>query len=214
MVWTYVTSLLAPSRSGYSAGGDDGALDGRRAPGQAPSTSASAPTRVRHNREASEILRRLGTPCMIHQPSYSMLNRWVERDLLHVLRRGRWLHRLLSAGPGASQQQVPDGVLAIAGAASSVSFSEQLLTEENLERVRALGQIASALRQSLAQMAIAWVLRDPRITSALVGVSSVKQLETTWPLCSGADFTPDELAEIDRTAPGGRHQPLAESSRA
>jgi L-glyceraldehyde 3-phosphate reductase len=191
-----------------------GALDGAVRQGKALYVGISSYSSER-TREASEILRRLGTPLLIHQPSYSMLNRWVERDLLHVLEaEGVGCIAFSPLAQGLLSNKYLDGVPADSRVRSSVSFSEQLLTEENLERVRALGQIASARGQSLAQMAIAWVLRDPRITSALVGVSSVKQLEDNVAALQRRDFTPDELAEIDRHAQEGDINLWAESSRA
>jgi L-glyceraldehyde 3-phosphate reductase len=191
-----------------------GALDGAVRQGKALYVGISSYSGER-TREASEILRRLGTPLLIHQPSYSMLNRWVERDLLDVLEaEGVGCIAFSPLAQGLLSNKYLDGVPADSRVRSSVSFSEQLLSEENLGRVRALGQIASARGQSLAQMAIAWVLRDPRITSALVGVSSVKQLEDNVAALQRRDFTPDELAEIDRHAQEGDINLWAESSRA
>jgi L-glyceraldehyde 3-phosphate reductase len=149
--------------------------------------------------EAVRILRELGTPLLIHQPSYSMVNRWIEEDLLDVLER---------EGIGCiAFSPLAQGLLTgkyLAGGQPEGSrarfFSRDLLSEENLARVRALNEIASRRGQSLAQMAIAWVLRDPRVTSALIGASSVEQLDDSLGALQRLDFPDDELAEIDRHA--------------
>jgi L-glyceraldehyde 3-phosphate reductase len=155
----------------------------------------------RRTEEAVEILRELGTPALIHQPSYSMLNRWIEEELLDVLDR---------EGVGAivfsplAQGLLTDKYLAGVPEDSRVRrgnyFSEHLLTEETLARVRALNEIAQGRSQTLAQLAIAWVLRDPRITSALLGASSVAQLEQNVEALERLDFDPGELEQIDRYA--------------
>jgi L-glyceraldehyde 3-phosphate reductase len=155
----------------------------------------------RRTREAARILRELGTPLLIHQPSYSMLNRWVEAELLDVLER---------EGIGAivfsplAQGLLTDKYLAGVPEDSRVRrgnyFSSELLTEENVGRVRALNEIAERRGQSLAQLAIAWVLRDPRVTSALIGASSVRQLEQNVAALDHLGFDPAELEEIDRFA--------------
>ncbi len=155
----------------------------------------------RKTEEAAEILRELGTPLLIHQPSYSMLNRWIEEELLDVLGRegvgaivfsplaqGLLTNRYLAAVPEDSRVKIGN------------YFSEDLLTEENLDRVRGLDEIAQGRGQSLAQMAIAWVLRDDRVTSALLGASSVEQLEQNVAALGNLDFDADELAAIDRFA--------------
>ena len=151
--------------------------------------------------EAVEILRGLGTPLLIHQPSYSLLNRWIEPDVLDVLGRegvGSIVFSPLAQGmlTGKYLDGIPEG----SRASQDKSLDRELLTEENLERVRALNEIAGRRGQSLAQMAVAWVLRDPRVTSALVGASSVAQLEDTLAALDRLDFGDDELAEIDRYA--------------
>ena len=143
----------------------------------------------------------MGTPLLIHQPSYSMLNRWVEEGLLDVLSQegvGCIAFSPLAQGMLSSRylSGVPEGSRATQGK----SLSESMLSEENLAHIRALNGIASARGQTLAQMAVAWVLRDSRVTSALVGVSRVEQLEELVGAVDRLDFSDDELAEIDRYA--------------
>jgi L-glyceraldehyde 3-phosphate reductase len=152
-------------------------------------------------REAIEILRGLGTPLLIHQPSYSMVNRWIEEELLDVLSEegvGCIAFSPLAQGLLTNKYiaGVPDG----SRATREGSFNTEMLNDENLAKVRALNEIAARRNQSLAEMAIAWTLRDPRVTSAVVGASSVAQLEDTLHALAGLQFSPDELAEIDRYA--------------
>jgi L-glyceraldehyde 3-phosphate reductase len=167
----------------------------------------------RRTMEAAEILRGLGTPLLIHQPSYSLLNRWIESELLDVLARegiGAIVFSPLAQGLLTDRylQGVPEDSRVRAGN----YFAESLLTEENLQRVRALNEIAAARGQSLAQMAIAWVLRDERVTSALLGASSVRQLEQNVAALQRLDFTDEELAAIDRYAQEGEINLWAGSS--
>jgi L-glyceraldehyde 3-phosphate reductase len=165
--------------------------------------------------EAIEILRGLGTPLLIHQPSYSMLNRWVERGLLELLaEEGVGCIAFSPLAQGLLTDKYLHGVPDSSRVRSGQAFSEGLLTEENLERVRALNEIASRRGQTLAQMALSWVLRDPRITSALIGVSSVEQLENNVAALERLDFDQDELAEIDRYAQDGEINIWAPSSDA
>jgi L-glyceraldehyde 3-phosphate reductase len=169
----------------------------------------------RRTEEAIQILRDLGTPLLIHQPSYSLLNRWIEDGLLDVLDR---------EGVGAivfsplAQGLLTDKYLAGVPEDSRVRrghyFDRGMITEENLERVRALNEIASERGQSLAQLAIAWTLRDPRVTSALLGASSVHQLEQNVAALERLDFDNAELAEIDRYAVEGGVNLWASSSNA
>jgi L-glyceraldehyde 3-phosphate reductase len=152
-------------------------------------------------REAASILRDLGTPLLIHQPSYSMLNRWIEPDLLDAvgdLGSGCIVFSPLAQGMLTDKylDTIPDG----SRASWPSSLSPNLLTDEVLEKIRALNEIAAARGQSLAQMAIAWVLRDSRVTSALIGASSVLQLEDNIAALDRLDFASGELAEIDRYA--------------
>ncbi|HZH51859.1 MAG TPA: L-glyceraldehyde 3-phosphate reductase [Microvirga sp.] len=153
---------------------------------------------------AVRILRELGTPCLIHQPSYSMLNRWVEGGLLDTLEDlGIGCIAFSPLAQGMLTAKYLDGVPEQSRATRGGSLSETLLTPENLERVRALNEIAQRRGQSLAQMAIAWVLRDPRVTSALIGARSVEQLDDSLAALDNLDFTDEELAEIDRYATEG-----------
>src|SRR5262249_13020709 len=152
-------------------------------------------------REAIRILGELGTPLLIHQPSYSMFNRWIEDGLLDVLgehgvgciafsplAQGLLTDRYLHGGPADSR------------AATSPFLHESDLTEDRMGKVRGLNEIAAARGQSLAQLALAWALRDPRMTSVIVGASSVRQLEDNISALDRLELTVDELAEIDKYA--------------
>jgi L-glyceraldehyde 3-phosphate reductase len=151
--------------------------------------------------EAVEILRDLGTPLLIHQPSYSLLNRWIETDLLDVLgREGVGAIVFSPLGQGMLTDRYLDGIPEDSRAARDGSLSREMLSDENLARIRALNEIAAGRGQSLAQLALAWTLRDPRITSTLIGASSVAQLEDNVGALERLDFSDDELAEIDRYA--------------
>jgi L-glyceraldehyde 3-phosphate reductase len=170
---------------------------------------------ARRTAEAAEILRELGTPLLIHQPSYSMLNRWVEEELLGVLEEeGVGCIAFSPLAQGLLTDKYLDGIPESSRVRSGEHFSEHMLTEDNLARVRALNEIAQRRGQTLAQMAVAWVLRDPRITSALVGVSSVEQLEGNVAALDRLEFDPDELEEIDRYAHEGQINIWAPSSEA
>jgi L-glyceraldehyde 3-phosphate reductase len=152
--------------------------------------------------EAAAILRELRTPFVIHQPSYSLLNRWIEPDLLDVLGElgiGCIVFSPLAQGMLTDRYLagIPEGSRA---ATSGSALSPDLLTDDAMAKIRALDEIAGRRGQSLAQMAIAWVLRDDRVTSALIGASSVGQLEDSLGALERLDFTDDELAEIDRHA--------------
>jgi L-glyceraldehyde 3-phosphate reductase len=165
--------------------------------------------------QAIEILRGLGTPLLIHQPSYSMLNRWIEQELLSLLDEGGVGCIAFSPlAQGLLTDKYLGGIPESSRVRTGVSFSEQLLTDENLERVRALNEIAERRGQTLAQLALAWVLRDPRVTSAAIGVSSVDQLENNVAALERLDFDPDELDEIDRYAQDGAINIWAPSSDA
>ena len=154
--------------------------------------------------QAIEILRDLGTPLLIHQPSYSMLNRWIERGLLDVLGDdGRWLHRLRPLAQGLLTTKYLTASRRTPRLRTGLEFDESMLNEDNLNRVRALNEIAAGRGQTLAQMALAWTLRDPRVTSTLVGVSRLEQLEDNLKALENLDFSSDELAEIDRHAEEG-----------
>ena len=152
-------------------------------------------------REAAGILRELGTPFVIHQPSYSMLNRWIEPDLLDALGElGIGCIVFSPLAQGMLTDKYLGGIPEGSRASRAGTLSSDLLTPEVLEKIRALNEIATQRGQSLAQMAVAWVLRDARVTSALIGASSVEQLEANVAALEQLDFTPDELAEIDRYA--------------
>jgi L-glyceraldehyde 3-phosphate reductase len=154
--------------------------------------------------EAATILRRMGTPLLIHQPSYSMLNRWIEHGLLDTLEEiGAGCIAFSPLAQGMLTSKYLDGVPAESRMARDSSLSPDLLTEQNLTHIRALNGIAEQRGQSLAQLALAWALRDPRVTSVLVGASSVGQLEDNVAALDHLDFTDDELAEIDRHAVEG-----------
>ena len=155
-------------------------------------------------RDAVQILRDLGTPLLIHQPSYSMLNRWIEHGLLDVL--GEEGVGCITFGPlaqGLLTTKYLDGIPESSRVRTGVGFDESLLTEENLNRVRALNDIAARRGQTLAQMALAWTLRDERVTSTLVGVSSIEQLDDNLKALDNLDFSSEELAEIDQHAEEG-----------
>jgi len=164
--------------------------------------------------EALEILRSLGTPLLIHQPSYSLFNRWIEEGLLDVLEReGAGCIAFSPLAQGLLTDRYLDGVPEDSRAAKGVFMDESMLTADRLERVRALNAIASDRGQTLAQMAIAWVLRDPRVTSALVGASSVAQLDDTLGALSRLDFSGDELTAIEDHAQDVGINIWAESSK-
>jgi len=164
-------------------------------------------------REAAAILRQLGTPCLIHQPSYSMLNRWVEDGLLDVLtEEGIGCIAFSPLAQGLLTDKYLKGVPENSRAAQQVSFRPAMLTQENLAKVRALDAIAGRRGQSLAQMAIAWVLRQPAITTALIGASSWAQIEQSLGALDNLAFSTEELAEIDRYATDGQLNIWARSS--
>ena len=191
-----------------------GALDTAVRSGRAlyAGISSYSPERTRR---AAEILRGLGTPLLIHQPSYSMLNRWIENGLLEVLddegvgcivfsplAQGLLTDRYLGGIPEGSRASRPG------------TIDRGQLGEETLAKIRALHQVAGQRGQSLAQMAVAWTLRDPRVTSALLGASSVAQLEDNLAALDNLAFGDEELAEIDRHATEAGINLWAESSRA
>jgi L-glyceraldehyde 3-phosphate reductase len=151
--------------------------------------------------EAYGILRELDTPLTIHQPSYSMLNRWIEPDLLDTVGElGIGCIVFSPLAQGMLTDKYLDGIPEGSRATQHKSLSPDLITDETREKIRGLNEIAQARGQSLAQMALAWTLRDARVTSALVGASSVQQLEANVAALDRLDFTEEELAEIDRFA--------------
>jgi len=152
-------------------------------------------------REAHAILRELGTPLVIHQPSYSMLNRWIEPDLLDALGElGIGCIVFSPLAQGMLTDKYLDGIPAGSRASRNGSLSPELINDQALAKIRALNEIASRRGQSLAQLALAWTLRDPRVTSALIGASSVEQLEANVASLDNLEFSADELAEIDQYA--------------
>src|SRR3989441_54221 len=156
---------------------------------------------ARRTKEAAAILRRMGTPLLIHQPSYSMLNRWIEPDLLDVLgEEGIGCIVFSPLAQGLLTDRYLKGIPEGSRASHPGSMSTEMLTEETLAKVRALNEIAQRRGQTLAQMAVAWTLRDPVVTSALVGASSVAQLEQNVAALDRLEFSPAELKEIGRHA--------------
>jgi L-glyceraldehyde 3-phosphate reductase len=152
--------------------------------------------------EAAQILRDLGTPVLIHQPSYSLLNRWVEEELLDVLERegiGCIAFSPLAQGM-LTDEYLGGSVPADSRAAQDRFLKRDMLTAEALTHVEALDAMAGDRGQSLAQMAIAWTLRDERVTSSLIGASSVEQLDENLAALDNLEFTDDELATIDQHA--------------
>ena len=191
-----------------------GALDTAVRQGKALYAGVSSYSPERTER-AVEILRGLGTPLTIHQPSYSMLNRWIENGLLDVLsERGVGCIVFTPLAQGMLTDRYLDGIPEGSRAARDDSLDPAWLNEENLDRIRALNEVASDRGQSLAQMALAWTLRDPRVTSTLVGASSVRQLEQNIAALDSLELSSDELAAIDRHAGEGGVNLWAESGEA
>ncbi len=154
--------------------------------------------------EAIAILRALRTPLLIHQPSYSMLNRWIEDKLLDVLGdEGVGCIAFSPLAQGLLTDRYLDGVPQGSRASRDSSLNQDMLNEANLDHVRALREIARSRGQQVAQLALAWALRDPRVTSVLIGASSVAQLEQNLGALNNLDFSADELAQIDRHAVEG-----------
>ncbi|CAN5766904.1 hypothetical protein BH20ACT14_BH20ACT14_07160 [soil metagenome] len=177
-----------------------GALDAAVRQGKALYVGVSSYSAER-TADAAAILRGLGTPLLIHQPSYSMLNRWIERDLLDTVGDlGVGCIGFSPLAQGMLTDKYLDGLPEGSRASRPTSLSPDLLTEQTLGKVRALREKAAARGQTLAQMALASTLRDPRMTSTLIGASSVEQLEMNVAALDRLDFTPEELAEIDRYA--------------
>jgi L-glyceraldehyde 3-phosphate reductase len=163
--------------------------------------SSYSPERTR---EAARILKSEGVPLLIHQPSYSMLNRWVEEELLDTLEElGVGCIAFSPLAQGLLTNKYLNGVPTNSRANVEGSFQKEFLSEDNLKRVRALNEIASARGQTLAQMAIAWVLRDRRVTSALIGARNVEQLDNSLDAVKNLKFADPELNEIDRYAQEG-----------
>jgi L-glyceraldehyde 3-phosphate reductase len=163
--------------------------------------SSYSPERTR---EAAAILKSLGVPLLIHQPSYSMLNRWVEKGLLDTLAElGVGCIAFSPLAQGLLTNKYLKGVPANSRAQAEGSFLKEFLSDEKIQRVRALNEIASGRGQTLAQMAIAWVLRDKRVTTALVGARNVEQLDNSLDALKKLEFTEAELQQIDLYAQDG-----------
>jgi L-glyceraldehyde 3-phosphate reductase len=177
-----------------------GALDTAVSQGKALYVGISSYSPAK-TKEAYAILRDLGTPLLIHQPSYSLLNRWIEEGLLDTLGElGVGCIVFSPLAQGMLTDKYLNGIPPDSRAAQDGSFSPKLLTEDALARIRALNEIAAKRGQSLAQLALAWTLRDPRVTSTLIGASSIAQLEANVGALDRLDCSPEELAEIDRHA--------------
>ncbi len=177
-----------------------GALDTAVRSGRATYAGISSYSPER-TREAATVLRSLGTPLLIHQPSYSMLNRWIEEGLLDVLgEEGIGCIAFSPLAQGMLTDRYLGGVPADSRAAQGKSLDPAMIDDRALDHVRALDAIAASRGQSLAQLALSWALRDDRVTSVLVGASSVAQLEGNVAALGGPPFTDDELADIDQHA--------------
>jgi L-glyceraldehyde 3-phosphate reductase len=177
-----------------------GALDTAVKQGKALYAGISSYSAAR-TRDAVSILSELGTPLLIHQPSYSLVNRWIEDELLGVLEEeGVGCIVFSPLAQGLLTDRYLDGIPEGSRASKGTFFDPDWLTEDNLAHVRALNEIAESRGQSLAQMAVAWVLRDPRVTSALIGASSVRQLDDNLAALDRLDFAGDELDAIGKHA--------------
>jgi L-glyceraldehyde 3-phosphate reductase len=177
-----------------------GALDSAVRSGRAlyAGISSYSPEKTK---EAYEILEALGTPLLIHQPSYSLLNRWIEPDLLDTLGElGVGCIGFSPLAQGMLTDKYLNGIPEGSRASRNTSLSPDLLTEQALAKIRALNEVASSRGQSLAQLALAWTLRDERMTSTLIGASSIAQLEDSLGALRNLTFSADELAEIDKYA--------------
>jgi L-glyceraldehyde 3-phosphate reductase len=191
-----------------------GALDSAVRQGKALYVGISSYSAAR-TREAAAILRELRTPFVIHQPSYSLLNRWIEDELLDAVGEiGIGCIAFSPLAQGMLTDKYLEGIPTGSRAARESSLSPDLITEEALAKVRGLNAIASRRGQSLAQMAIAWVLRDPRVTSALVGAASIAHVEANVAALDTLEFSAEELTEIDRYATESGIDLWAESSGA
>jgi L-glyceraldehyde 3-phosphate reductase len=168
----------------------------------------------RKTREAAALLREMKVPFVIHQPSYSMLNRWVENGLLQVLEaEGIGCIAFSPMAQGLLTAKYLNGVPEASRASQDESFRRTMLSEANLEHVRALNRIAQERGQSLAQMAIAWVLRKPAVTSALIGAHNILQIEECLGALRNPHFRPEEIEKIDRYALDGDLNIWAASSQ-
>jgi L-glyceraldehyde 3-phosphate reductase len=189
-----------------------GALDSAVRQGKALYVGISSYSAER-TREAAQILADLGTPLLIHQPSYSMLNRWIEPDLLDALEEvGAGCIGFTALAQGLLTNKYLNGVPEGSRASRPGTLDSSMLSDETLERIRGLDAIASDRGQSLAQMALAWALRDRRVTSLVIGASSVKQLEENVAALTNSEFTDEELSRIDDFAVDSGVDLWAESS--
>jgi L-glyceraldehyde 3-phosphate reductase len=177
-----------------------GALDTAVRQGKALYVGISSYSAER-TREAATILRELGTPLLIHQPSYSMLNRWIEPDLLDALEDvGAGCIGFTALAQGMLTSKYLDGIPQGSRASRQGTLDQGMLDDVTLDRIRSLNVIAQGRGQSLAQMALAWALRDPRMTSLVIGASSVRQLEENVAALDNLEFSDDELSKIDQYA--------------
>ena len=190
-----------------------GALDSAVRQGKALYVGVSSYSSAR-TAEAASILRKLGTPAIIHQPSYSMINRWIERDaLLDTLEaEGMGCIAFTPLAQGMLTSKYLKGIPPESRAAAGKSLSPDLISEANVKRLKALDAIARRRGQSLAQLALAWVLRDKRMTSALIGASRVEQIDDCVAALKTLDISSEELAEIDKHAQDGKVNLWAASS--
>jgi L-glyceraldehyde 3-phosphate reductase len=192
-----------------------GALDSAVKQGKALYAGISSYS-AKKTAEAAEILRKMGTPLLIHQPSYSMLNRWIEDKLLKTLEReGVGCITFSPLAQGMLSDKYLNGIPADSRAGKPNTFlKKDLITEENLARIRGLNEIARRRGQSLAQMALVWNLRQPQVTSVLIGASSVAQIEENVQALENSHLTTEELKEIDSYAVEGDINLWADSSNA
>src|SRR3954454_8990619 len=191
-----------------------GALDNAVRQGKALYAGISSYSAER-TKDAVDIARALGTPILIHQPSYSLLNRWIEPEVLDTCgEEGVGIIAFSPLGQGMLTDRYLDGIPEDSRAAKDFYLKKDFINEDNMARVHALDEIAQRRGQKLASMALAWVLRDPRVTSALIGASSVEQLETNVAALHNLAFSDDELAEIDRHAADAGINIWAQSSGA
>jgi L-glyceraldehyde 3-phosphate reductase len=180
-----------------------GALDSAVRQGKALYVGVSSYSDLR-TAKAIAILRGLGTPLLIHQPSYSMFNRWIEERLLDVLgAEGVGCIAFSPLAQGLLTERYLDGIPEGSRASKGSSLSMDMLSEENLDHVRGLREVARQRGQRVSQLAIAWALRDPRVTSVLIGASSVDQLEENLAALDSLGFSEEELAQIDHHAVEG-----------
>jgi L-glyceraldehyde 3-phosphate reductase len=177
-----------------------GALDAAVRQGKALYVGISSYSAAK-TREAAAVLRGLGTPLLIHRPSYSMLNRWIESELLDTLEgEGVGCIAFSPLAQGMLTDRYLDGIPEGSRASRHATLSTDLITDETMAKIRALNEVAARRGQTLAQMALAWALHDPRMTAVVLGACSVEQLEANIGALEKFDFTEDELAEIDKYA--------------